>query len=306
MPKVSIGLPVYNGGNYLSEAIRSLLAQTFEDFELIICDNASSDETESISREFANKDRRIRYYRNPTNLGAAPNFNKCVELASGDYFKWAAHDDICLPDYLRQCVEALDRNSSAVLCHSGIKVIDAIGKTMYEYALEDDKFSGSDPVLRFAHAIDDRHWCISVFGLIRRSDLLKTTMIQSYISSDRNLIAQLSLLGPILHVPEKLFLSREHHARSIRAIDFRKRGKWFNTSSPVSGDLFYCKMLTSNVSALFKSPIGTYDRIRGMYAVLVWAWKSNNIRNMIGELWRFAWNKIPLPLPRATWGKNVD
>lgn len=306
MPKVSIGLPVYNGSNYLPAAITSLLAQTYEDFELIICDNASTDDTEAICLEFARKDRRIRYYRNDINLGAAPNFNKCVDLANGEYFKWAAHDDLCLPDYLRQCVAALDENDSAVLCHSGIGVIDASGKTIYEYTLENGRFSDADPVSRFAHAIDDRHWCISIFGLIRRTALLKTTRIESYISSDRNLIAQLSLLGPILHVPAILFLSREHLERSIRAINFRDRGSWFNTASPVSGELFYCKMLTSNVSTLFRMPIEVTQRLRGLNAILMWAWHSNNIRNMFGELWRFVWNRIPLPLPRASLDKGAD
>lgn len=98
-PKVSVGLPVYNGEKYLPQAIKSLLAQTFAEFELIICDNASTDRTQEISRTFTKRDQRIRYHRNPNNLGAAANFNLSFRLSSGEYFKWAA-DDLCAPEFL--------------------------------------------------------------------------------------------------------------------------------------------------------------------------------------------------------------
>jgi glycosyltransferase involved in cell wall biosynthesis len=92
---VSIGLPVYNAGQYLEEALDSILAQTFEDFELIISDNGSTDNTEAICWSYARRDQRIRYFRNETNLGAAWNFNRVFELASGKYFKWTARRSIC-------------------------------------------------------------------------------------------------------------------------------------------------------------------------------------------------------------------
>src|SRR5687767_6393032 len=102
-PLLSIGLPVYNGQRYLHAALDSLLGQDFDDFELIIADNASTDETEAICREFAARDRRIRYHRNTANVGAVPNHNLVFELARGKYFKWAAHDDECHPGMLRSC-----------------------------------------------------------------------------------------------------------------------------------------------------------------------------------------------------------
>src|SRR5262245_38039803 len=96
-PRVSIGMPVRNGEPFIADAIDSLLAQTLTDFELIICDNASTDRTQEICGEYAAQDARIRYYRNPTNLGPAQNHNKCFELSRGEYFRWHAHDDMCLP-----------------------------------------------------------------------------------------------------------------------------------------------------------------------------------------------------------------
>jgi len=135
VPKVSIGLPVYNGERYLREAIDSILAQTMDDFELIICDNASTDGTEVVCREYVDRDDRIRYYRNDDNLGASRNFNRTVELALASYFKWAAHDDALAANYLARCVEILDHEPTVVLSHSDAWIIDEntrrIGKQHY-------------------------------------------------------------------------------------------------------------------------------------------------------------------------------
>src|SRR5436190_12174806 len=94
-PIVSIGLPVFNGERYLRQALDSLLGQDFQDFELIISDNASTDRTAEICRAYVAKDRRIRYYRNESNIGSAPNYRRVFELARGEFFKWCSHDDVC-------------------------------------------------------------------------------------------------------------------------------------------------------------------------------------------------------------------
>src|SRR4051794_35048945 len=104
-PQVSIGLPVFNGERYLASALDCLINQDFDDFELIISDNASTDATESICRDYAEKDKRIRYFRNEANIGATQNYNRVFELASGEYFKWASHDDECHPSLIRRCLE---------------------------------------------------------------------------------------------------------------------------------------------------------------------------------------------------------
>ena len=113
-------MPVYNGERYVAEAIRSILAQTLDDFELVICDNASSDRTQEICASFAKNDSRIRYFQNKVNLGGHPNFNRTFELSRGKYFKWAAHDDVLRPELLRSCVKALEESTDAALCQSDI------------------------------------------------------------------------------------------------------------------------------------------------------------------------------------------
>jgi glycosyltransferase involved in cell wall biosynthesis len=101
VPRVSIGLPVYNGQNYLRCALDSILQQDYTDFELIISDTASADASPGICQELARKDGRVRYYRNETNIGARGNYNRVFELARGEFFKWASHDDEFHPSGLR-------------------------------------------------------------------------------------------------------------------------------------------------------------------------------------------------------------
>src|SRR5690348_16440326 len=96
-PRVSIGLPVFNGENFIADAIASVLGQTLTYVELVIQDNASTDRTAEICADFAARDRRVRYFRNPTNLGLAPNYNLAFHNSRGHYFKWLAHDDYLEP-----------------------------------------------------------------------------------------------------------------------------------------------------------------------------------------------------------------
>ena len=109
-PSVSIGLPVYNGEPFVERAINAVLAQTYSDFELVISDNGSTDRTEEICREFAGRDARVKYVRAERNQGAIWNFNRVFELSQGEYFKWAAADDVFLPTFLEKCAQVLDDN----------------------------------------------------------------------------------------------------------------------------------------------------------------------------------------------------
>lgn len=212
-PKVSIGLPVYNGEKYLPQAIESVLAQTYRDFELIISDNASTDRTQEICEAYAAQDERIRYYRSEKNLGAAPNFNRVFELARGDYFQWLAADDLLEPALLEKCVPVLDDDPSAALCFFWVKYINAQGESFSTCELE-LKVDSPKPSTRFREIILGWHNSFYVFGLIRASALRRTKLILAQTHGDTVLIARLSLLGRFLQIPEYLFLSRYHDEQS--------------------------------------------------------------------------------------------
>jgi glycosyltransferase involved in cell wall biosynthesis len=222
-PRVSIGLPVYNGENFLAGAIESILAQTFTDFELIICDNASTDRTAEICHRYAAPDRRVKYHRNERNLGAGPNFARAFELSSGEYFRWACHDDLLAPTYLEKCVAVLDRNPDVVLCHTQTRVISDHGEGMYQDLVGLDADRPSD---RFAAVALRLHWCMDIHGLMRAEVLRRTGLIGGYFGADRALLAELALAGRFARVEEPLFINRDHPERSMRALSFLDRLKF--------------------------------------------------------------------------------
>jgi glycosyltransferase involved in cell wall biosynthesis len=231
-PRVSIGLPVYNGGAYLRETFESLLAQDFGEFELIVSDNASTDQTESICQEFAARDVRIRYLRNATNLGAAANYNRAVELSRAPYFKWAAYDDLLAPSFLRRCVETLDAApESVVLVYPRTTIIDAKGEVVGPYQDNLD-LRQPEPHARLRQFIWQWSLCNVVFGVIRMDALKRTRLIQPYVGSDITLIGELSLLGEFWEIPEPLFFRRIHEQSSRQGrASLKEVAAWFDPRS---------------------------------------------------------------------------
>jgi glycosyltransferase involved in cell wall biosynthesis len=214
-PTVSIGLPVRDGAQHVAEAIESILAQTFADFELIISDNASSDATRSICEGYAARDRRIRYYRHPHNLGASYNFNFVFRRATGAYFKWAAHDDIIRPTFLERALAALEADPEAVLCQSLVQVVDRHDRIceIYDHtAFGTDRHRPSD---RLAARLRARR-CVDIFGVVRRHALDGTALIADHVGADRTLLIELALRGRFVGVPQALFVNRDHPDRFTR------------------------------------------------------------------------------------------
>lgn len=235
-PRVSIGLPVYNGARYLATALDSLLAQTYTDFELIISDNASTDDTEAIARAYAARDGRIRYYRNDRNLGGSANFNRVLELARGEYFRSAAHDDTCAPEYLAKCVAALDHDPDLVLCHT--RTIrqtpegQALPNPVQEQfdAIMERQNAGSTASERFDVLINLLHGCYQSDAVMRTQAVRLTEGLPPYTSSDRVMLARLALIGPFHQIPEYLFFSLDHPDQSIRA--FPRRAQRYVWNDP--------------------------------------------------------------------------
>lgn len=214
-PRLSIGLPVYNGEEYLTEALDALLGQTYTDYELIISDNASTDATEAICRRYAAADPRIRYIRLPRNIGAAPNHNFVFQQARGELFKWASHDDLYARDLLRRCIEVLDERPDVVLSHSFEAIIDGSGRAVetFDYRLATDSAAAPERFksLLYAPAGDD------FYGVIRADVLRKVAPHDSYHHADRTIVAEIVLHGQFHQVPEILYFRRDHPTRAERA-----------------------------------------------------------------------------------------
>ena len=120
MLKISIGLPVYNGERFLRSKLDSIIQQTHINFELIISDNASNDETENICKEYVNKDNRIIYYRQEKNFGVTWNFEFVLEKSNGEYFMWTGVDDILLPKFIEKNIKNLKNDKKCVASISKI------------------------------------------------------------------------------------------------------------------------------------------------------------------------------------------
>jgi glycosyltransferase involved in cell wall biosynthesis len=229
-PRLSIGLPVFNGERYLAFTLENLLNQTFSDFELIISDNASTDSSLEICENFAATDRRVQVFSNRRNLGAVANFNQLVRLAKAPLFKWAAHDDLHHQEYLGACAGLLDRNPDAVLAHSATAFIDDAGrpfpfdqldesyidpKTGVRQRADSQEIGAStSAVARFWDVLSRARWGTHMFGVIRRDALLRTGLLPNFASGDRALLAELALLGRFESVPEPYYQKRFHESVS--------------------------------------------------------------------------------------------
>jgi glycosyltransferase involved in cell wall biosynthesis len=274
-PKVSIGIPVYNGENFIQKALDSLLNQTFEDFELIISDNASTDQTEAICQTYVAQDKRVRYLRNPENIGASGNYTRVFEAASGEYFKWAAHDDVCAPTFLAECVNVLDRDSAIVLCYAKTIIIDAQGKPLKKLEVTTE-VSSTVPHIRLREILGVQHlqaYNSPIFGLIRRDVLRKTPLLGNYPAHDLSLLAELSLYGRFYEIAEFLFSIRDHSQRSIHVYDYRQPHQavaWYDPKKV--GKLIFpaWRLLVEYIAGIHRAPLSWHERILCYVEIAKW------------------------------------
>lgn len=266
--RVSIGLPVYNGENLVAEALESLVSQSFEDLEIVVADNASTDRTLEIVREFAARDPRIIVLSSDRNRGAAWNYNRVLDACSGEYFRWQAHDDRVLPAATERCVQALDDDPGAVLAHPYTRLIEASGRLVRDYP-DDLGAVGDDPAARLRSTVQRLTYCHPVFGLVRRDALQRTARIAPFVGSDVTLLYELSLYGRFAVVPEYLFVARQ--ANSIRANPTKRSlTAWFDPDRsrrpPVPVDHAWATAV-----AIARAPLGGADKAR-CAAVLATVW----------------------------------
>ena len=274
-PAVTIGIPVYNGERYLEEAIRSVLAQTRGDLELVISDNASTDRTAEICRDYALQDGRVRYFRNSANLGAAPNYNLVFAHARGRFFKWLAHDDLVTPRFAEKTTGALEGRPDAVMCNSVVSYIDSKGAPLGLYDTQLGKADVASPSQRLAHVTLPSHSCVDFFGMFRRSALAGSLLHGRFHGADRALLAQMSLRGRMIQIPEPLVQMREHESRytrsQLRAAD---RASWHDTCTRGRVIFPTWRLYIEYLKMVRTAELGSRERMR-CYAVLARWWMVN-------------------------------
>ncbi|MEZ5399805.1 MAG: glycosyltransferase family 2 protein [Bryobacteraceae bacterium] len=260
-PRVSIGLPIYNGSNFMRETIDSVLRQTFTDWELVICDNASTDATPEICREYAARDSRIRFYANAKNMGAAYNYDRVLELSRGEYFKWTAHDDLMAPDFLEKCAGLLDSDRSAIGAAPQAAMIDESGQILRE-PWREVSMSSERPSERYRQQLTDAEGFRQIFGLYRTPVVRNCGPNGRWGSSDKNFLARLSLQGKIL-VTDTVLYSRVHPLQSVNAhTSTHARSIWFDPK--LAGKIHFPRfsMVWDYLSAVFAYPMPFSERLR--------------------------------------------
>ncbi len=270
---MSIGLPVYNGENFLAETLQSLRAQTFEDLEIIIADNASTDRTQEICEAAAAEDGRIRYFRHEANLGAPANYNFTVAEAVGEYFMWNAHDDLRAPPFVERGLEIFAGRPDTAVVFSQVLEIDAEGDVLGDRVRHDDLLE--DAVhRRFRAAISSPHPSIVVFGLMRLATMRSTGQHGNYFGADRVLAAELALRGPFAEIPEPLFLSRDHPQRYVRMANQRDQSGpnlkqlWWDPDRRKLDRFPRWRRYADYGRAVWNQPLSAGDRLRCMGALV--------------------------------------
>lgn len=234
-PLVTIGVPVYNCHRYLRESLDSLLAQTYRDFVLVICDNASTDGTAAICEEYVRKDPRVRYHRNPVNVGMTGNFNRVFEFTHTKYIKWSTADDYWAPDMLADAVAVMEADPSVVVCYPQTTVVDDEGQVKDLY-IDKLHMMQDDPAERFQQLIETIAPLVNHhLGLLRCDAVRKTRMFGKHVSADVGFLAEMSLYGKFYEVRKRQFFRRfhedssswnrgneEHEARRFHAANVRR------------------------------------------------------------------------------------
>ncbi len=297
-PLLSIGLFVYNGERFIEETLRSILNQTFTDFELIISDNASTDRTGDIAQSYARSDSRIRYYRSEKNMGAGWNVRRVYELATGKYFKQAAVDDLLETTFLERCVEVLERDPGCVLAYARTKEIDENGAFIKNYVTP-MRTDSNDPAARFRNMMLIPCWSYQIFGVMRISALRQIPPQGRYVNADTVLLARMALLGRFYEIPEHLFISRHHRGQSSKTLPPRLREprrirltnrysrklpglEWWDPSKARAITFPEFRLFREYFMSIYRAPLGVGQKLR-CYSFLL-PYIRINFRLMLKDL----------------------
>ncbi len=283
---VSIGLPVYNGGPYLEAAVESLLCQTHRDFDLLIADNASTDDTPLVAARLAARDRRVRVVRNERNLGATANFRRVLAEATGPYFKWACADDWCEPDFLEACVRVLDKRPDVALCFGLTTEVDASGHPL---GVRSDNLDLDidDVAARFARATARLGTRLNALqGVVRLDALRSTRGVGDFRGWDEVLVVELALRGRFVELQRPLLHRRLHAAAASAATTVEARLRHIDPTGRRHLSFWWWRQLSEQARAVWAAPLpfATKVGLSRRIARRAWWLKWGLVRELGGGL----------------------
>lgn len=281
-PPITIGLPVYNGEEDLPATLERLLGQTYEDFELFIADNASTDGTEELCQQAAAQDARVRYVRHDRNRGAFGNFNYVAQQARSPLFRFASHDDLLEPTMLERCVEAQRAEPHAVLWFPRALAIDEEGAVVGSF---DDSLEllSSHPHRRFRMFLDQYMNSNCLFGLMRTDALVSTRLMGDYLSADVVLLAELALRGRFIEIPERLFLRRWSRRSAHPSKHVTEVASYCGVPATNRLSLRMSRRFLEYGRGILAAPIGPIEQARCLRELGL-AWGPRYGRAMLGEV----------------------
>ena len=313
IPRVSVGMPVYNGERFVAQAIESILSQTFRDLELVISDNASTDDTEQICREYAAKDPRVRYYRSDVNRGAAWNHNCVFELSTGEFFKWNSADDYCGAEFLARCLSALDQDPAAVMAITEPAEVDENGRLLPSVTVWDQTLLPTVPLgapahVRFRQNIRVDHLCLGIYSLIRSRALRQVGPMGTYFDADRTVLAHLALLGHCVVIPGIQLFNRDHGARFSQSYSrwydgWVERATWWDPLNAKRKEFPTWKKLFELWLAVSRTPLPRQERFRCHWEILRWTQHKGHMRRLYIDATHYPrkWIVRHFPWAKVAW-----
>jgi len=284
-PKVTIGVPVYNGERFLAETLRCLVGQTYGAIEILIFDNASTDGTSDICRQFAKEDARVRYVSYPVNVGSAGNTRRLGAVAKGKYFKLANADDLCEPDLVESCVRVLEADPGVVLCCGQSRLIDANGVPIRDYH-DDMHISGEDIVDRFYRVVSKIRLTNSLQGVARADFMCRyLSNYGSYDGADMVVLASAALWDKIHQIPRVLFHRRIHEwSTSSKVGDHMAMQEDLDPAKTRSIPAYLTRVHAGYLKAIADTPVALDVKLRLAWVVArsLIAQRSTLAREIVG------------------------
>lgn len=285
--RLTIGMPAYNSSATIELAIESLLAQTFEDFELVISDNASADRTCEIVERYAAVDRRVRLVRQPSNIGANFNYAFVARQAKGEYFKWASSNDWCAPAMLERCVSLLDQSPDASLAHTYTRLFSQTIDDATDY-VNSLSLLEAEPSARFVRLVQTMRLNNAMNGVMRVSALREAGDVRPHFGGDNVLMGRLALLGKFLEVPEYLFYRQMNEATATALRSLEEFTKHHYPTRTVRALFQNWKLQAEWIRAPFEVSIPWREQRRVLaYACRMAFWSRQRLWRDIADVPRF-------------------
>jgi len=286
-PLISIGMPVYNGAAYIRFTLEGLLAQSFGDFELIVSDNASTDATRDVIEDCMLLDARVRYERQPANLGVNPNFSHVARRARGEFFKWSSSSDWCAPTFLERCLHELQAHDDTVLVAPRTRLFQDTPSKSQDYEFDIEVLDDA-PSARFARLHSTLALNNALNGLIRTPALRRTRLIEPYRSADVVLMGHLALLGKFRLLSERLFY-RRMEAATATVLQDPAAVRTFHYPQMNAGILLQAsKRQLGRARAALSAPMPIGERLRTLtYAAKLGYWERETLLEDVRDAWHY-------------------